>query len=279
MENQDLDDNKTELYVNYINSHILPFVDYNELLRSYMTDWAYAKGILNRLHIAMTEVFGSDRLDAEMSDDGIVVIPGVLRNRDTGIMCLTLLTIDLTSSGEHWGTSYLCKYGVVPQDGEFISLRGTLESATKEMNNSFIPYDYGYTAIIPCDIHVRKSTLPEEIQSVLSDFRNYSADLLYDEAADKQEIIGRVFFANGEQFSYIDADEYIKVIKEELPYRNTSGFRFETITDDPRVRKAVDDLICNEFGEDNPRNLEDYTIPRPHTDKEVEDWMECGDDD
>ena len=61
----------------------------------------------------------------------------------------------------------------------------------------------------------------------------------------KREIVGSVSFASGETFNYTDADEYIDVVKEELPYRSTSGFQFTTLTDDPRVRKAVDDLVYN----------------------------------
>ena len=71
--------------------------------------------------------------------------------------------------------------------------------------------------------------------------------------------VGRVSFANGELIEYTDAAEYLKAVREELPYQSTSGFRFETLTEDPQVRKAVDDAICNLYGEENPRPLEDYT--------------------
>ena len=37
-----------------------------------------------------------------------------------------------------------------------------------------------------------------------------------------------------------------------------TGFRCETLTDDPEVRKAVDDMLCDLYGEENPRTLEDY---------------------
>ena len=46
---------------------------------------------------------------------------------------------------------------------------------------------------------------------------NYQAYLsCFDKQAQKQ-IIGRVSFANGEQFEYTDPAEYLKVIQEELP--------------------------------------------------------------
>ena len=71
-------------------------------------------------------------------------------------------------------------------------------------------------------------------------------------------IVGRVSFANGEKIEYTNAQEYVKCVAEELPYRATSGFQFETLTDDPQTRKAVDDLVCNEYGEENPCPLENY---------------------
>ena len=61
-----------------------------------------------------------------------------------------------------------------------------------------------------------------------------------------------------EQIEYTDPAEYLKAVKEELPYRDTSGFRFETLTSDSEVRKAVDDMIYDLYGEENPRPLEDY---------------------
>ncbi len=72
--------------------------------------------------------------------------------------------------------------------------------------------------------------------------------------------VGRVSFASGEEITYTDSEEYLKAIREELPYHATSGFRYQTITDDPQVRKAVDDEIYNLFGEINPRSLEEYEI-------------------
>ena len=70
--------------------------------------------------------------------------------------------------------------------------------------------------------------------------------------------IGRISFANREVLEYTDPTEFLKVIEEELPYHPTSGFRYETLTSDPQVRKAVDDILYDLYGEENPRTLEDY---------------------
>lgn len=47
--------------------------------------------------------------------------------------------------------------------------------------------------------------------------------------------VGRVSFAGGKQIEYAAPVEYLKAIREELPYRATSGFRFETLTSNPIV--------------------------------------------
>ncbi len=77
----------------------------------------------------------------------------------------------------------------------------------------------------------------------------------------KEGLIGRVTFANGETFEYTDPREYLKVIREELPYHSTSGFRYKVLTNDPQIRKAADDILYDLHGEENPRTLEDYQKP------------------
>ena len=71
-------------------------------------------------------------------------------------------------------------------------------------------------------------------------------------------LVGRVSFANGERIEYTDPAKYLRAVKEELPYQSSSGFRFETLTSDPEVRKTVDDMLYDLYGEENPRTLEDY---------------------
>ena len=45
-------------------------------------------------------------------------------------------------------------------------------------------------------------------------------------------------------------------------YRPTTGFRYEVLTDDPAVRKQVDDMIFDFYGEEAPCRQEDHD-PRP----------------
>ena len=66
-------------------------------------------------------------------------------------------------------------------------------------------------------------------------------------------LVGKVTFVGDADILYDDADAFLDCIREELPYRDTTGFRYEVLTDDPAVRKAADDILFDFFGE------EDYT--------------------
>ena len=78
------------------------------------------------------------------------------------------------------------------------------------------------------------------------------------QASAEEKVIGRVSFSNGEQLEYTDAEKYLQCIREELPDHPVTGFRYETLTGDPEVRKQVDDILYGLYGEENPRQLEDY---------------------
>lgn len=75
---------------------------------------------------------------------------------------------------------------------------------------------------------------------------------------DESPAAGQVTFASGERWNVIDAQKYLQTIQKELPYHSTTGFQFETLTDDPAIRKAVDDMLYDLYGEENPRQIEDY---------------------
>ena len=78
-------------------------------------------------------------------------------------------------------------------------------------------------------------------------------------STDKQ-LIGSVSFLSGETQQFTDAKAYLDCIREELPHEATTGFRFRTITQNPAVRKAVDDIVFDLYGEENPCNEEDYNL-------------------
>ena len=73
-------------------------------------------------------------------------------------------------------------------------------------------------------------------------------------------IVGSVSFLSGETQQFTDAKAYLDCIHEELPYRATSGFSFRTVTQDSAIRKAVDDIVLNFYGEENPCREEDHNL-------------------
>ena len=62
------------------------------------------------------------------------------------------------------------------------------------------------------------------------------------------QIVGSVSFINGDAQQFTDAKEYLDCIRKELPHEATTGFQFRTITQDPAVRKAVDDILLRSQG-------------------------------
>ena len=102
---------------------------------------------------------------------------------------------------------------------------------------------------------LRCTPRPGEYQGYL-----YCYDLRQQELARQSKLVGRVTFANGDLQEFTDAEKYLQTLREELPYRDTTGFRFETLTDDPQVRKAVDDILLDFAGEENPRRACNYGL-------------------
>ena len=86
----------------------------------------------------------------------------------------------------------------------------------------------------------------------------YDLDVQRQNMARDKPLAGRVTYANGDAQEFTDAEAFLECVREELPYRPTTGFRYEVLTDDPSVRKQVDDIVFDLYGEENPRQLEEY---------------------
>ena len=86
----------------------------------------------------------------------------------------------------------------------------------------------------------------------------YDLDVQRRNMARDKPLVGRVTYANGDVQEFTDADEFLRCVQEELPYCPTTGLRYEVLTDDPNLRKQVDDMIFDFYGEENPRQLEEY---------------------
>ena len=86
----------------------------------------------------------------------------------------------------------------------------------------------------------------------------YDLDVQRQNMARDKPLVGRVTYANGDAQEFTDAEAFLKCVQEELPYRPTTGFRYEVLTDDPSVRKQVDDMIFDFYGEEAPCRQEDH---------------------
>lgn len=122
---------------------------------------SYAGEVLKQMHDAFVSAYGTDYLDEGSYE--FVQIPAVIRSRKTGKMCLGIVTLDLQSSGEHWGTDFLTPYGVVTQGNP---------DAAKDLQvyirDQYIPYDYWYTAEVENDIHISFDNVPESVSDLIA---------------------------------------------------------------------------------------------------------------
>ena len=129
---------------------------------------------------------------------------------------------------------------------------GEIEGGWKQ-NYGYVLETAHYRYLLRCN------PVPGDYQAYLNCF-----DLQQQELMRQKQLVGRVSFAySGESMEFKLKQEFLDIIKEELPYRATTGFRIEVLTDDPQVRKAVDDAVYDLYGEENPMSLEDYETDSP----------------
>jgi hypothetical protein len=92
---------KINLYVDHLNKNVFPSIDFAKLQNSYETDMNYAKETLTKLHQAMISVYGGTTFQEHEDNDGMILVPGVVRGKESGSVCLALLALDINSAGEH----------------------------------------------------------------------------------------------------------------------------------------------------------------------------------
>lgn len=68
-------------------------------------------------------------------------------------------------------------------------------------------------------------------------FQNQSPEI-----DEETPFIGQVTFADGERWNFTNAEKYLQVIRDEFPHRLSTGFCYETLTNDPVICKAADDI-------------------------------------
>jgi hypothetical protein len=154
------DDDLQAAYIERLNA-MLPAVDFAKLDRSCNSKKAeYAKEILKQMHDLFVEVYRTDDLD--YGDYEFVDVPAVIRGRNTGHIGLGIVTLDLQSSGEHFGTFFLTPRGVIDQGFEEMK-----PADTKYLADVYVPYDYWYTVYIQRDHHVDFDHVPEKVAQML----------------------------------------------------------------------------------------------------------------
>lgn len=158
-----------ETFVNNINV-VIQKISFSQLESSLQSpDKIYAEKVLKEMHNAFVKTYGSDCLNENEYE--FIKIPAVIRSRNNGRLSLGIVTLDLQSSGEHWGTDFLTPYGVVSQGDPDANA-----DLQKYISDNFIPYDYWYTADVEDDIHVDFDNVPENIEKLLCVARGETQD-------------------------------------------------------------------------------------------------------
>lgn len=153
-----------EKFIENVN-RILQEVDYEKLDQSCNGENPeYAKEVLGQMHEAFISVYGCNYL--ERGEYEFVELPAVIRGRNEGHVTLGIVTVDLHSSGEHWGTFFLTPEGVLDQGSESLT-----ETDRNYLRKNFAPYDYWYTPIVEDDIHVDFENIPISVQFLLQLYR------------------------------------------------------------------------------------------------------------
>lgn len=163
---------KQEKFVENVN-RILYDINYEKLDQSCNgEDRKYAKEVLGQMHEAFLSAYGSDYLERE---NEFVQLPAVIRGKKEGHIALGIVTVDLQSSGEYWGTFFLTPHGVLEQGGKNLT-----ESDMKYLQENFAPYNYWYTSTLERDIHVDFENVPESVQCFLQPYRQGQEEQLKD---------------------------------------------------------------------------------------------------
>lgn len=122
----------------------------------------YARGILGRMHHAFLKAYGTEDLSGNKHE--FVNLPAVILTA-TGKVHLGLVCLDLTSSGEHWGTDFFTESGVIVQDPADPSYQ-------PDFFKKAIPYSYWYTPKVEGDIHVDFNRVPAPVSELLATCRD-----------------------------------------------------------------------------------------------------------
>ena len=153
---------RDEIFINNINLR-LGEVDFKKVVESYKTpEFAEAKELLKMMHEEFCEAFGTNDVDELIEGDDVFIhLPAVMRSRETGELCVGLVYVDTSSSGEHWGTAFAFSNGFIDQNEE------DKNNPMVEERKAFGIYDYWYTPDYDGDIHTNRDYAPDEVKAIL----------------------------------------------------------------------------------------------------------------
>ena len=153
---------RDEIFVNNINLR-LGEVDFKKVVESYKTpEFAEAKELLKMMHEEFCEAFGTNDVDELIEGDDVFIhLPAVMRSRETGELCVGLVYVDTSSSGEHWGTAFAFSNGFIDQNEE------DKNNPMVEERKAFGIYDYWYTPDYDGDIHTNRDYAPDDVKAIL----------------------------------------------------------------------------------------------------------------
>ena len=151
---------RIEKYIKKINNEICPTIEFESLGNN-----KTMKSVLSKLTKAFKDVYGTDTIYegmSEIEEDGdFILAPGLVRAEKTGKVRIALLDIDVSSSGEHWGTTFFTEKGIFSQDDKELS------NEKDKMLDEFIPYTYCYNISIPEDIHIDVNNIHPDMKKIL----------------------------------------------------------------------------------------------------------------
>ena len=182
----DISEKKEQEFIDKVNE-ILDKTDFLLLNMSCNTEnTSYAAETLLAMHQAFEEVYGEGYVDESY---GMIMMPAVVRGRESGIKALALVTLDLESSGEHWGTTFLTPGGPLVQGNAELT-----EEQKRAIREYYIPYDYWYTPLVERDHHVNFTDMPETVANIR---RLVDAELEYMVMEPRKEFITMVVLVVG----------------------------------------------------------------------------------
>lgn len=144
-------------FLRAVNENVIRNINWRDLSHEYKNrDLSYATEILKQMHQEYVKTYG---ISYAVRDMGFVTFPAVIQGND-GAIYPGLVDLDLSSSGEHWGTCFITPYEVLNQEG-------SLTERNRELLQSFFPYRYWYTVFFDEDIHVDNDHVPFEVEQML----------------------------------------------------------------------------------------------------------------